>query len=349
MSQDAPSLTTDATTSANTGADAPKKRRRPIFRDPLAITAVCLAVVVSVANYLIGGYPEMYVLEDFQQMPKSQLATIETQLQLRVAKEQILRPTGQPLSCALGSLGFLKLNQGNKKEAIRFFEKAIANQDYGVYDDPVRYYLGRLYLSEGRIDDAVALMVKWRGQLNTNVRDATGELVAFHQLDADIMQAAGKKNAANQARALEERCLRTPLYLSFNTDTQYSPSSSVLRSLFEQGCALLAADRYAESKRVFNMTIKGLPDVKEDLQARSEAILMLPVVDYCAGDWSAAEKDFALAASQPDDGTNTATAVFYHYYSEYLRRKGMTRQADQFAAKELAVRQQRNRFYSTRI
>ena len=75
MPQDAPSPTTDATTTgATTAADAPKKRR-PIFRDPLAIMAVCLAIVVSVANYLIGGYPEMYVLEDFQQMPKSQLAT----------------------------------------------------------------------------------------------------------------------------------------------------------------------------------------------------------------------------------------------------------------------------------
>lgn len=326
-----------------------QKNRRLILRDPLVITAVCLAVIISVVNYLIGGYPEIYSLDEFAQMPKSQLGMVETQLQLRIAKEQILRPNGQTFSYALASLGFLRLHQNNRKEAIRFFEKSIANQDYGVYDDPVRYYLARLYLAEGRIDDAVALMVKWRALLNTNVQDASEELVAFHQVDEAVMRAAGKENAANQASNLGERCLRTPLYLSFSSDTKYTPSSSVLHSLFEQGCALLAADRYEQSKRVFNMVIKGLPDVQDDRQARRDAEMMLPVVDYCSSDWQAADRDFQIASQQAIDGSSTTTAVFYHYYSQFLRRKGLTKKAEEIAAKETAIRKQRHSYYATGI
>lgn len=329
---------------------AKPKQRRPLFRNPLALTAVCLAVIASIGNYLIGGgYPEIYGLDECRKMPKSKLATLETQLQLRIAKEQILRPTGQVLSSALASLGFLKLHQGNKKEAIRLFEKSIANQDYGQYNDPVRYHLARLYLSAGRTDEAVTLMVKWRALLDRINRDATEDMVAFHQLDEIVMRAAGKENAANQAKALGERCLRTPLYLSFSSDNKYAPSPSTLHALFEEGCSLLVTDKYAESKRVLNMVIKGLPDIGEDLQSKRDAILMLPVVDYCAGDWDAADKDFAAAALQPIDESNTATVVFYHYYSEYLRRKGLKAKADEYAAKEMAWRKQRHGYYITGI
>lgn len=324
---------------------AAKKRDKPGRAGDLglAISALLLAVIFSVTNYLIGPVSEtprnVGYLSD---VPKTGDLMTLLKLKLRLARGIFLPHT---LNAANVDVANYYLWTANFKGAASYLTDAEGD---GVRKAAVAYSELGMKLDQKQWKDAAKIADEWLRAIDSPSgpsQISELELIRLAYLNANRKDDAGRvEKLIDRARFLDDKMFsrRPPdgLWI-FNSELNYTEAASKPQAKFlnfDQRIALvgacksaenaMVAGQYEEARRYWQFVL-GSPIAEENQitsYEREKSKVMLPVASLLAGDRAAAAKEFPAAFNSLDQYgawfSDAQKSVVYKYYALLLRQQG---------------------------
>lgn len=307
-----------------------KKSKWRLGRGFLLSTAVFAMAAATINSWM--GHDTYYYPWDFKEFSTDELKVIDLKLQMRLAKESLLRPNEGEMEQLYAALGYLRLHQGKKTEAIYFLEKSVRSSlQYMGFDQHAPYFLTRIYLEQGRTADALKVLDTWGSDSSGSIQTTLyAQSVPYHMLRAKVLEAAGQIDEAKAARKRAERSSYMPRYLHLPGDPTYRTTHRPFLEIYTMGVTALALEDYAKAKHLLKVAIEGMPGIPSDNDTRQAALMMMAVADFQSGDWKSAEKSFEIASHIPRSDATEARPAFCKAYSEFLTAQHRVMEASKY-------------------
>jgi tetratricopeptide (TPR) repeat protein len=304
-------------------SDAPKAARPRQFLGRRFLIGTGIVALAAAALNSWVGHDDFYSPADFKSLSANELQIADLKLQLRLAKEQLLRPNESGVEQIYASLGYLRLHQNKKSEAAYFLEKSVRpSLQYLGVDSAPPYYLARIYLDQARVEDALQLIDKWASDSHSTAKTTLfASAVPYHLLHAQIYHAAGRSADEAAANKIAETSAYLPRYIYVHPDPMQRNGERPFAQIYEMAIAAMALEQYPRAKRLMKIAIEGLPDIPSDQQTRTSALLGMAVLNYLSKD-PEMQKTFAVAAAIPKTEYGDMRGTFCRAYGKFLRSRG---------------------------